>query len=732
MTSVPTPTDVWFLTPPGVTSVPPAPPADTAPATIPANSAPVDASFDPANVDTAQIFDEILPQTPTTAVYLKSRNSGNLLPTNTTRHNIKAALRCVCIILSSRYDLTPKFTNTTLATKTPLALYRLKAQLNCASAAYTLSSAAVELIRKYSIAVTVASFTLLGQTASLTGPAVKTLTAIGGQFYVNRELQVLLLSHFDSELDEQTGNTVGYNWRGTTSPAIVANSKFGGGAVQCDNTFYSDLYLYTYLNSVIVPQDIPVWTLEAWTYITSSDSTCPLGFTADGNPDGIGYLIWLSSYEDAGSNFAILSFDYFNGSVYETMLYGEVPVSTVTGWCHVALCFTGTAYRIYLNGSIVADYTTGETEIPFKYTVGNVQNPINVKSPLVFGEPPLTIGGVLGWGAYDTIVDEVRLVEGLVSNTGTFPVPTEAYTTEALGVIDTKLSKLYSSNLSVGVFTLTGQSVDLPSPTKVTKAVVGTFTLVGQTTALSKTSSVMSAVTGVYTLQGGDTSDIPSYIGYTNGATTTVDLNIAWPSGYAAGDLGVIITESSSTNASSRAITPPYGWSLLTGWPLDDTTSYCSIFYKIASSSESNVFLHRIADHQIAVLSVFRGVDPDNPFVTAEGSVTSVAGSAVSYPSVTGVIPRTLLVECRTNSQDTTTTETDSGRTNANSAWSDLGLIRAYNTGNGDGGGITIYQAKTSAQISSGLPGTTATSTRSVGLRTLGTLVLRPKWWTAS
>jgi len=111
-------------------------------------------------------------------------------------------------------------------------------------------------------------------------------------------------------------------------------------------------------------------------------------------------------------------------------------------------------------------------------------------------------------------------------------------------------------------------------------------------------------------------------ISFVAAGTTTAGINptVAVPSGYASGDLLVIVITGTS-------VTTPSGWTLLTN---NAVTPVCYIFYKTASASESSVAMTSTTTATKAVMLAYRGVggvDVTGTFVQATTGTTIATNS---------------------------------------------------------------------------------------------------------
>ena len=190
--------------------------------------------------------------------------------------------------------------------------------------------------------------------------------------------------------------------------------------------------------------------------------------------------------------------------------------------------------------------------------------------------------------------------------------------------------------------------------------------------------------------------------------TAAVDATVILPT-YAENDLILLFCE--STN---NSLTAPAGYNAVTGTPAGSVASQTTIFWKIASASESNPTVgFGTNDHSLIIAFTVQGVNLllPNPF-DASYSATSQSGESITVPGITTTYPNSLVF-------DAVGTGTDINVSDLHSAWANASLSsyaeRAAFSTNTDGGGAL--------GIASGVKvaaGSVDSSTVSVSLGTSG------------
>lgn len=181
--------------------------------------------------------------------------------------------------------------------------------------------------------------------------------------------------------------------------------------------------------------------------------------------------------------------------------------------------------------------------------------------------------------------------------------------------------------------------------------------------------------------------------------TTTATL----PSGWAENDILCIAVESAA-----QAISAPSGYSEVTNSPqaigsaADVAATAIQLFWKRATSSESNVGLADAGDHTISVMFAVRGCPTgSSPFDVTAGA-TAATSTSVSFPSVTTTVDACLVVHLISN-------PLLSARLSAWANASLLPVIEVFDAGNGSGNDGSIGIAYGGKETAGSVGNTTAT-----------------------
>lgn len=158
----------------------------------------------------------------------------------------------------------------------------------------------------------------------------------------------------------------------------------------------------------------------------------------------------------------------------------------------------------------------------------------------------------------------------------------------------------------------------------------------------------------------------PTYVGSTSGTQGwTGAASVAWPSGHAAGDIGILICETAQ-----EAIATPSGWTEVanspqgTGTAASTTATRLTIFWKRATSnSEADVSISDAGDHIVASILAFRGcLEAGTPTNVTAGDVeTSTTATSVTIPGATTTVNNCLIVMITSVMTDDTITNQYSG-----------------------------------------------------------------------
>jgi hypothetical protein len=214
---------------------------------------------------------------------------------------------------------------------------------------------------------------------------------------------------------------------------------------------------------------------------------------------------------------------------------------------------------------------------------------------------------------------------------------------------------------------------------------------------------------------------LPTFVNKGAFTSGTGNITVTLPASIAAGDLLLLFIESAN-----EEVATPEGWNIAPSSPQGTGTAgsaggvRLSVFWRIATASESDAVVGDSGNHTTGIMMAFRGVDTVAPFNANAGS-TAAATTAASFPGVTTTIIDCLIVHGCAVDTDASSTATMGAATNAN-----LGSIterhdQAVNTATG--GGVVVI---TGTKATAGATGnTTATGSTSIA-RAYVTLALQP------
>ena len=208
-----------------------------------------------------------------------------------------------------------------------------------------------------------------------------------------------LLAHFDNNLTDSSfyARTITSTGAGSTRSAV--QSKFGGYSQKFDGTTaylsFPNTTLYDFSGD---------FTIDCWIY------------TGDKSLDTQYREIWNNGTSSASANWMGLTINNSTGGLYfitadTVRITGTTDVSN-SAWHHVAISRTGSSIKLFVDG--VQDGSTYTSSQDFKRTTGSFYLGIYADT--------LTTGR---WNGY---IDEFRISCGIGRYTGTFSVPTAAYT----------------------------------------------------------------------------------------------------------------------------------------------------------------------------------------------------------------------------------------------------------------------------------------------------------------
>jgi len=144
------------------------------------------------------------------------------------------------------------------------------------------------------------------------------------------------------------------------------------------------------------------WTIEGWFYDAGDTSRAPyFSITAGG---GGGLTLLLQRQIGPGRSELFLSSD---NSTWDICQNRSIGTPTLNQWNHIAITFDGSAYRTFVNGSLI-------TTVSSTTSIYNNQN-------LMIGTRHLEDQFFDGW------IDEFRVTKGVARYTASFTAPTAAF-----------------------------------------------------------------------------------------------------------------------------------------------------------------------------------------------------------------------------------------------------------------------------------------------------------------
>lgn len=138
---------------------------------------------------------------------------------------------------------------------------------------------------------------------------------------------------------------------------------------------------------------------------------------------------------------------------------------------------------------------------------------------------------------------------------------------------------------------------------------------------------------------------VPEYIGKGALANGIAAITPALPTPIKNGDLLLLAVETAN-----QAITTPTGWTQVTNSPQSTGTAAAAggvrlgVFYRFHYGNTTGPTVADSGDHQTAIITAYRGVDPANPINISAGSVDAAATTAITIPAVTTTSTNTLIV----------------------------------------------------------------------------------------
>lgn len=718
---LPNPSNIWFPVVGTVTALPSAPAVTVNPEIIPVNSAIVDACFDPDDLDYSQIFNNLLPQNDTVGTYDQELDTGVLIRGKDEIIPVRAQMRLVFGILSSRYDLTPVLTPCGIVLRTPLSVYNLAYELSAGAGAYNIASPLPALVRR-EVAAT-GEYTLNGSSIAFTyvynNPRI--LTATVGEFLLNDGPNVLALSSFDTDLSVSVG--VIDTWYTTNDPdpihqAEVSNaySRFGGSSLRIKSTFGT--HVYAYLPWQSLKQYDTNFTYSCYMMVTSNTHVL-LPFCLGDQTGADGFIVYYGSqllylgYVPAGQT-------YWGDTLATYNIQNQVGTVDGEVFYHFTIEQEDNGIRVYWQGVPLVSLESGTTLIDIGYR-------LDLRNAVMLGSYSDIPGDRLAVYTSRGYLDNVRLVQGALHKGAAFTPPTQAYTSDSIvSVGDTLLGKRTRLAAASNSFSLTGFNLDFILQLVVFNPEAAVFSISGQSALFTRAVYSLSAEHYEATATFYDTVEV-NVQAFASQASDSF-LIMYWPDGTSIGDVCIAVIETSAAD-NSLPIQPVYGWTTLFPTPIKHETdltapAYLQIMYRVCESDPAGICLEvpRQKNHIVASLISLKNVENANPiqYISTEEALN---GFSFSFPSINEPLSQTVLlyiIASGTGTDEFFSFSLTPGFDGLN--YQGLATQRSY--AGGDGGTTSIhwgYLTKSALMY----PSTSVTSPFDNHL--IATLVLRPK-----
>ena len=187
----------------------------------------------------------------------------------------------------------------------------------------------------------------------------------------------------------------------------------------------------------------------------------------------------------------------------------------------------------------------------------------------------------------------------------------------------------------------------------------------------------------------------------------TSSVNVPWPTGHIANDIGILVVESCSLSLSA-----PSGWTLVAGaLSTSGLVSSTYVFWRRAASSAESppaTGFPAGADHMVARMFTFRGCVTTGTPILASATATRGITTTWSAPSITTTTANEFVVWCAGRDNDSGTAQFGNP-VNANLI-SPTEIAEAGTT-SGNGGGFTVgYGVKATAGVTGTTTGTVTSS----------------------
>ncbi|MGW0795914.1 hypothetical protein [Streptomyces sp. NPDC002692] len=190
----------------------------------------------------------------------------------------------------------------------------------------------------------------------------------------------------------------------------------------------------------------------------------------------------------------------------------------------------------------------------------------------------------------------------------------------------------------------------------------------------------------------------------TNSSISTSSLACNVPTGTANGDVMVAIISRAS---SSATVSTPSGWTVIPGFPVQNTngTTLCG-FYKVASSEPASYTWSGSAQKWCIATMSYRGVDTGSPINVSSAAVDTTNRAAHASPSITTTVANCWIVAGYGDrgSTSASTWSTPSGLTSRSGSLTTTGTsdnsLATFDTNAGQTAGAYTYSSTASASQS--------------------------------
>ena len=211
---------------------------------------------------------------------------------------------------------------------------------------------------------------------------------------------------------------------------------------------------------------------------------------------------------------------------------------------------------------------------------------------------------------------------------------------------------------------------------------------------------------------------VPTYVNQGAFTAGTGAISVSVPTGYADGDILVLLVSSAN-----EVISTPSGWAEVTNSPQGTGTAGAAggirlaAFWKLVSGSQSSVSVADSGSVTAGQMFLLRGIDTAGPINITAGSVNTPASTSWSCPAITTTIPNCLILICIGQDRDANSTTSLTAASNANLASLTKRADETVNTG--AGGGLGLYTGSKVVAGDTGVTSVTSTATTTAAFITI-------------